>query len=231
VFSFVWLPLLLALRGRSQTRVSAVVIYLAIVPLAGAQILLRARWPGYQNLVDDWGNFTYYSLFFLFGACLGRWPSLEAAIEGERRRAGLLGLAALVILAMTSDVLAHPGLSLRWAVFWTCTAVAGVGFVVFMLGLAARWRTRTNAFLAWASEGSLAIYVLHQLAIVSLAAVVIRHPWSIASKFWLLLAASVVTTLACYQLVVRPVPLLRRLFGLAPKPAAGRETIAVLERA
>jgi peptidoglycan/LPS O-acetylase OafA/YrhL len=231
VFSLLWLPLLLALRGRSQARVSPVVIYLAIVPLAAAQILLRVRWPGYQNLVDDWGNFTYYSSFFLFGACLGRWPSLEEAVEREHRRAGLLGLAALLVLGPTSDVLAHPGLGFRWAVFWTCSTAAGVGCIAYMLGVAARWRSRSNAFLAWASEGSLAIYILHQLAIVLLAAIVIRLPWSIAAKFWLLLPASVVATLACYQLVVRPVPLLRRLCGMASKPTAGGETTGVLERA
>ena len=231
VFSLLWLPVLLRLRGRSAARVSPVVIYLAIVPLALVQILLRARWPGYQNLVDDWANFTYYSLFFLFGACLARWTSFESAIEHEWRRAGVVAVAALVVLGPTADVLAHPGLGVRWAIFWTASATAGVCCIVFLLGVAGRWRARTNAFLAWASEGSLAIYVLHQLAIVALAAIVIREPWTIATKFWVLLPAAVVATLACYQLVVRPVPLFRRLFGMTPATASARETIGALERA
>jgi hypothetical protein len=60
---------------------------------------------------------------------------------------------------------------------------------------------------------------------------VIREPWSIAAKFWLLLPASVVATLGCSQLVVRPVPVLRRVFGMSPRASAGRATIGVLERA
>jgi len=231
VFSLLWLPVLGALRGRSAARVPALALYVAIVPLAAGQILLRARWPGYQNLVDDWGNFTYYSLFFLFGACLGRWPSLEAAIHRERWRAGALALVALVPLGPLSRVLAHPEPGVSWVAFWICSTVAGVGCIAFMLGVAARWRERSSTFLAWASEGSLAIYVLHQVAIVCLAAIVIREPWSIATKYGVLLAASLVATLACYQLLVRPVPALRRLFGMSPPTSGGLSGVGALERA
>ena len=28
---------------------------------------LRDRWPGHQNLYDDWANFLFYSLFFIIG--------------------------------------------------------------------------------------------------------------------------------------------------------------------
>ena len=43
-------------------------VYAPIAPLAFVQATLRERWPGFQNLVDDWANFSYYLLFFLLGA-------------------------------------------------------------------------------------------------------------------------------------------------------------------
>jgi hypothetical protein len=36
-------------------------------PFAVVELALRWRWPGFQNLYDDWANFLWYSLFFVGG--------------------------------------------------------------------------------------------------------------------------------------------------------------------
>jgi surface polysaccharide O-acyltransferase-like enzyme len=75
-FTVLYLPLfrwLLAHRGR-LAGVSVVRLYAPLVPLVLVQTTLRFRWPGVQNLYDDWANFTYYSLFFILGFLLARQP-------------------------------------------------------------------------------------------------------------------------------------------------------------
>jgi peptidoglycan/LPS O-acetylase OafA/YrhL len=214
-FSLLYLPLLVAVdRTAGPRRVAGPLIYLAIVPLAIGQIALRARWPGMQNLVDDWGNFAYYSLFFLFGAALGAWPALEAAVHAEWRRAGVVGgLALLGIFPAALHGVPPPG-TVGWWVFWLLSTTAGVGLVAALLGWAAHALSFSNAALDWGREAALPIYVLHQTPIVLVGLAVIATPFGIAVKAMLLLVGSVLATLVVYQVAVRPFPPLRLLLGM-----------------
>lgn len=78
-FTLLYLLLFRRLAGakpRGQKRVHPASVYLPLLPLALAQVLLRSRWPGYQNLFGDWANFAYYSLYLSFGFLLAARPSL-----------------------------------------------------------------------------------------------------------------------------------------------------------
>jgi len=226
VFSCLYLPLLAAL-GRRPMRFAAIpswVVYAAIVPFALVQVAFRGRWPGMQNLYDDWGNFFYYSLFFLCGFLLGRVPALEERVHRESRRLGRLGLLAFVVLAAASVDGSYPppALTPRYVLFWSASALAGVGFVAACLGFAARRLRVSNAALRYLSESAFPVYILHQLAIVTLATWVIDLPLSIPTKWTLLILTAPTLTLATYHVVVRPFPPLRHLLGMKPTQRAAR---------
>src|SRR5262249_14765478 len=60
-FTLLYLPLFLRLRRARQwfqSPVSPIRVYAPMVPLAIIQVTMRERWPGLQNLIDDWANFA-----------------------------------------------------------------------------------------------------------------------------------------------------------------------------
>jgi peptidoglycan/LPS O-acetylase OafA/YrhL len=238
-FTRLYLPLFERLRRSrlSFDHLRPGFLYLPLVPLALIQLTLRARWPGYQNLYDDWANFAYYSLFLLIGFALGRWPEIERAVHRESRRAAVIGLGALALLVplFARARAPHAGLSLEWLGGQTLTAIAGYCTVLGLLGFAARRLRFSNRALAYLRDSQMPVYVLHQLAVVLIAAFVITLPLSIAAKYTLVLLAATTTTVGTYHLLVRRHPRLRTLLGTknppphpAPTPTRARPRLARL---
>jgi peptidoglycan/LPS O-acetylase OafA/YrhL len=216
-FTLLYLPLFSWLVRRTATRTEAkaeagavMVVYLPIIPLALIQVTLRGYWPGFQNLFDDWANFSYYSLYFIFGFLMARNPAFERAVQHEYRRAGLIGLVAVLLMIPTDSV---ATVYLNRAL----SAVAGWCFVVAFLGGAWRFLGFSNAALRYLSESAFPIYILHQVGIVLVGYFVIQLSAGIAVKYAVLLVGSVVATMAAYHYVVRPLPPLRLLYGMKPR--------------
>jgi hypothetical protein len=223
VFSVLYLPLFEALRrGRPVEDVPARAVYLAIVPFALVQVLLRGRWPGYQNLYDDWANFAYYSLFFIAGFLLVRHPAVERRVHAERRRCALIGGAALLgLFLVTREGLPPAEASPQWIAFGTLSATAGVCLVGALLGYGARHLRREGRPLDYARDSAMPVYFLHQAAVVLAAAAVVGTSLPVPAKFAAVLGASTVATVGAYHLVVRRSGRLRRLMG-AKGPSASQ---------
>jgi fucose 4-O-acetylase-like acetyltransferase len=220
-------------RPGGSARASAARLYLPLLPLVLIQTTLRFVWPGVQNLFDDWANFTYYSLFFILGFLLARFPEWEAVIAREWRRAGAIGVGAAAVMLFgwwlrspvkfpvpltVADVL--PAVPLH-----ALSAVAGYCIVVGLLGFARRHLGTTGPLQDYLVESSLPVYVLHQLGIVVPGYFIIRLDAGIPAKFALLLAVAVTSTMAVYHLLVRPTPALRAVLGMRPRPVLAAATI------
>lgn len=224
-FSLLYLPILAAIaRARIDLAPKrSALIYLGIVPLAVVQIALRGRWPGFQNLVDDWANFSYYSLFLLYGFALARFPSLDDATVREWRRAGAIGLAAF------AGMLAVSWLGLPRLLARGLSAAAGFGLVVALIGAASERLRAPSRALAWLAPSAFPVYLLHQTAIVGVAFVVVPLDLGIPAKFALIFTASIFATVATYE-VVRRIPLLRPAFGMKRRPKGGPGRSSGLQR-
>jgi uncharacterized protein (DUF2147 family) len=220
--SLVWLPLLARVAREPRANaaefhehrqdsgtVSAALVYAPVLPLALVQIFLRPYWPGVQNLYDDWANVAYYSIYLLLGAAIASRGAFERAIHGEWRRALAVSLVAL--LALLSAVL---GVLKSEPTVLALTAIAGWSFTVFLLGAATRLELRSRRALAYLSEASMPIYVLHQPAIVFLGVLVVSWPLGAVAKFALILVGSIAVTLAAYDLLVRRLQPLRIALGM-----------------
>ncbi|MBI1814199.1 MAG: DUF2147 domain-containing protein [Deltaproteobacteria bacterium] len=215
-FTVLYQPLLgwlMRLRPLSpNTRVSSAWVYLPTLPLALIQLTLRERWPGIQNLFDDWANIAYYSTYLFAGFLLARFPEFEAAAYQERTRALTLGIATvLVLLVAVLGVFSSPTILLAGS------AIAGWCFIVALLGFANRYLARTSTILPYLTESAFPVYILHQPAIVLIGYGLIQLSLGIAAKFTLLLIAAVVATLGVYHLVVRRFAMTRFLLGMKPK--------------
>jgi glucan biosynthesis protein C len=223
VFTLLYLPGFRWVRARDWTieRVPSWALYAAIVPLAAVQVGLRGRWPGYQNLYDDWANFAYYSLFFVAGFLLTRFPAIEEAVHRERRRAacaGAVALAGMVALAGGLRPPPDPG-SARWVAFEALSAVAGACLVAAALGYGNRLLAGRERGLAYARDSAMPVYVLHQPIIILLAVPIAGIPAGVPVRLGLLFAGSTAATVAAYGLVRRSQTLLRLLGSKPARPS------------
>ena len=223
-FTVLYLPLfvrLLRARDRFGSEMSRLWVYAPILPLALIQITMRERWPGLQNLIDDWANFAYYSTFLLAGFLLARFPSLEAAAHAERKRALGIGLAAtLVLLLAVLGAFSSPTIILAH------TAIAGWCFVLAFLGWARRMLSFTTPALDYLTESAFPVYLLHQSAIVVPGYFLLQLPLGLWTKFALLLSIASALTLAIYHLLVRPFAVPRFLCGMKARSVAPRPRLA-----
>jgi peptidoglycan/LPS O-acetylase OafA/YrhL len=221
-FTLLYLPLL-ALARRAAQRIRALsvgagLVYLPIVPLALVQLTLRERWPGMQNLIDDWANFAYYSLCFLLGFALAAAPRFEQACLEQWRRAGMLALGAVAVLLILRP-LRHAGIAPVTFSLHTLSAVAGWCTVVALLGAARELPSVRDPAPAWLVASAFPVYVLHQVGVVLAALFVIELPLPIVAKLPLTIALAVAGTLAAYFALhaLAPAPL---RWGLAGDPRA-----------
>lgn len=220
-FTIIYLPLLQYIRRRQWFRhaPSALWVYAPALPLALVQVTMRQRWPGLQNLVDDWANFAYYSIFLLCGFVIACFPRFEAAIHRERNRALVIAAAATgVLLLGVLGVISSP------AVILAHTAIAGWCFVIALLGWARARIRATGPLLRYLQESAFPVYLLHQSAIVIPGYFLIQSSLGLWTKWGLLLCISTISTIAAYHLLVRPFALPRFLCGMKPRPS-GRATV------
>src|SRR5690606_33398937 len=175
-----------------------------------------------QDVVHDVAFLLYYFLFFVSGYVLSVADGVWAWIE-ERRRTSLT-LAFLAIVAI--DVLrwndATPAFaySLPHTLYQLLQGFNAWCWVLTFLGYGKRYLNRPSRVLARLNEGIYPFYILHQTVIVVIGFYVIRVEESILAKFLFVSTVSIVVSWAIYDLLVRPVPVMRFLFGMKPLPRA-----------
>lgn len=218
-FSLIYLPLMLRLVRSSREGRDARPrdVYLPLVVLVAVQVLLRPHWPGVQNLYDDWANFAYYSTYLFAGFLLACSPRLERVLDGERRRALAVAVAATGVLL--AGVL---GAFDTERVMLAGSAVAGWCYVVAILGYAREALTRDGPVMHYLRESAFPVYILHQLALVVVGYLVVQLSLGIATKFVLVVSCALAATMLFYHFVVRRVPVLRFAYGMKPQPTAPR---------
>jgi uncharacterized protein (DUF2147 family) len=213
-FTLLYLPLFLRLRRMNASAdLSPFVLYAPAILLAAIQVALRQRWPGLQNLYDDWANFAFYSTIVVAGFLLAWHPGLERAVQREWKRALGIGLGATAVLLVAAlGVIGWP------PVILACAGIATWCFLVAILGFARQHLNRDATSLPYLAESAFPVYLLHQSAIVLIGYPLIQLPLGIAAKFFLLLVSSVLATLAVYHFVVRRFAVTRFLFGMKTRP-------------
>lgn len=212
-FTVIYAPLMRrAARPAAQWDATRLrIVWLVVLPLAMVQVCLRGRWPGFQNLYNDWANFTYYSLFLWAGFLLARVRGAEATVERSRRTLLAVGLAAAAPLAVLGD--SPPGFTPSWVAAQSLSALSAVGLVAGAWGYARRLANVDSGARRYLADAAFPVYVLHQPVIVALALVVVYAP---ASTWWglpTLTVAATILTLAMYELGVRRSRTLRYALG------------------
>jgi peptidoglycan/LPS O-acetylase OafA/YrhL len=89
-------------------------------------------------------------------------------------------------------------------------------WIVAWLGLSRRYLNFEHKLLHYASEASYPVFLLHPPVLVAIGFYMMQLNASIMTKFWVISTASVLVTIALYELCVRRYNVIRFLFGLKP---------------
>jgi peptidoglycan/LPS O-acetylase OafA/YrhL len=227
-FSLVALPLFLHLqkkRGRRLVEKLAGVaqkpggIFLFGLPLMAGEALLRANWPGMQNLYNDWSNFLFFILFFIYGYLLCADERFWQAIERNGKLALLLAAAIFSIypLRLALGHLPSRGYNLDYMSLMALRALDAWLWVIAVLSLGRRYLRFTNRILKYANEAALPVYILHQTIIVMVGYYVVRWQTGMMSRYFLITLLSLAGTLILYDLFVKRINVVRFLFGMRAK--------------
>lgn len=230
LYSVAALPLFLFLRSEAGARWAGRItralrgrgLYALALPLGAVLAALVVRFPGPQDVVHDWAYLLYFFLFFVYGYLLSVADGLWATIEARRRTS--LTLAFLSILAIDylrwNDAAPHFAYSLPNTLYYLLEAFNAWCSVLAILGYGKRYLNVRTRVLDYANEGIYPFYILHQTVIVVIGFYVIQVEESILAKYLFVSTVSLVLCWAIYDLLVRPFPAMRFLFGMKPPRAA-----------
>ncbi len=228
VFSALALPLFSAVGRKGE---SSRLVSLAGKLAGGAGILLpalwigileavfRPGWPGFQNLVNDWANFTVYLSFFILGFFAVKSAALLEAMERNRHLALGLGMAAFIARLQVYNLIPYaPGWSLVEVLSSALRGVAAWLLVVAVMGYGRRHLNKESAALGAARDLSFPLYVLHFLPLTAVTYLLLGSGLSVWARWSISVAASWLSV-AAFTAAARWVPGLRGFLSIR-KPAA-----------
>ena len=125
----------------------------------------------------------------------------------------------LEIPGLTSYDLSNDGASLPlneslWAAVQALRGLLAWCWIIGLLGLGRRFLDFHNRFLAHANEAVLPFYILHHSIIYVVGFYVIQWNGSVAIKFVAISIVSFAIIVAIYEILIRPINVLRFLFGM-----------------
>jgi glucans biosynthesis protein C len=226
IISLVCLPLLIYLKSETGRNLIARLgglshrrggIFLFAVPIAIAQMALRAAFPHYLG----WADFAYWLTFFLIGYMLPADERFTQAIKRNSWVSLIIGLVATELLfylvfrrGYFDAWERHPSYTVGYLGYQTLRSLNTWCWIVFLLAMGTRFLNFNNKVLAYCNEAVLPFYILHQTMILVIGFFVIQWRLGIMVKYVIISSTSLASIMAIYQLLIRRFSVTRFLFGM-----------------
>ena len=216
VYSVVALPLFLFLKWERGVRLTA---RLARSLTRRGAILLLALPLAVADVVYDIGGkspFLYLTLF-IYGYVLVADARFQDTLERHAVGAAVLGAIAtapIVCLISGRPAPEHP---LTPVLIHLVYYLSRWCWLVAILGLGRRYLGFNNGILRYASEASYPFYILHFLINTVVGTWVVRWDARIGVKYLTITGATILVTVAVYDLVIKRMDVTRILFGMKPR--------------
>ena len=223
------LPLMLYLKSESGKRLISKLarwsdrrgaIFLLLVPLFLVQACLRGFFQGDHTFAD----LVYYLLCFLVGYIL---PADERFTGSLKRHAwvclplALVGFWAEGYLVMGLGYQPLPGRGFSplglYLLFQLVMSVQTLCWIVFLVGISARYLNFRSKVLDYCNEAVLPFYILHQTFILLVGWYVVRWNTAIFVKFLVISVISFIFIASTYELLIRRFNPMRFVFGMRLK--------------
>ena len=189
--------------------------------IAILEAAFRPGWPGFQNLIDDWANFTVYFSFFIFGYLAGLDRRLLETIEKRKAIALSAGIALFVIrIEMLQMLEILPGYSLLNMAAQFIRGLAAFCLVLAAVGFGKRYLNPGGKALALARDNSFPLYIMHYFPLSAAILLLIGSPLPVMAR-WALAVIASWASVAVFTEIARRIPPLRSLFGIRKEWADG----------
>lgn len=223
VFSMVALPLFLYIKRRPGRRLIARLA--AFFGRRGA-IFFLGLLPAAVVLLPDIGGkppFLYIT-FFIYGYILVADARFQKTMDRHALSALILAvIATLSIVYVVLNDVTFPEYSLADILTHLVYYFGQWCWVIAILGLGQKYLNVNNKILSYINEASYPFYILHLPINTIIAYFVIQWDTSVAVKYGVIIAATILATYAVYEVLVRRANVTRFLFGMKPL-AKGRSS-------
>ncbi len=228
VFSLIALSLFIYIRGdRGRNYLDRAAafcerpfrIFIFALPFILVEVFLRAWWPGFQNLVNDWANFMLYITAFIYGYVLASNESFARSIDRYTAAALVLGVVTqIIVLTIYSiDVPWSMDYAALWIFFMTVKGLNCWLWLMVVLGLGHRFLRFTNRYLRYFNEAALPVYIIHMTVVVAFGYFVVKTDLGVTAKYVIITGVSLVLTTLLYDICVKRTRVSRFLFGMRPR--------------
>jgi glucans biosynthesis protein C len=193
-------------------------IFILFIPLAIIQMTLKVAYPGPQNIVSDWARILFMLFIFIYGILFYIFSWYRESFDQNLGVAFVTGITifAIFIIMWLLDYRFDFGYNLATLVLLCIGSLSTFCWLIVLLGLSQRTLNFSNRFLEYASEGVLAIYILHQTVVLILGYYIVKTEISVIVKYSLINIFSFVVVVAVYHTIVKRFAVLRLLFGMRP---------------
>jgi glucans biosynthesis protein C len=177
------------------------------LPVAGAHLALKARFPGEH----DWGEFAWFFAFFVVGYVLVSDPRFLAAVRRDlvpALVAGVAGFAALGALDAPARVQAweaNPAYTPSYFLMIGLYSLQGWAWAVAALGVGMRMPRFRTPLPGAVADAAMPFLLVHQPVILALAFFVVGWHAGIPAKLVVLLVTSFAAS-ACAAWVLGHTP-------------------------
>jgi glucan biosynthesis protein C len=195
-------------------------IFLLLIPLFLAQACLRGFFHGDHTFAD----LIFYLLCFWLGYIL---PADERFTENFKKHTWICFPLALVgfwiegYLVMGLGYQPLPGRGFSplglYLLFQFVMSVQTLCWIVFLVGISAKYLNFRNRLLEYCNEAVLPFYILHQTFILLVGWYVVQWNTNIMMKFLVISVASFILIASTYELLIRRFNVVRFFFGMRLK--------------
>ena len=223
-FSVIILPLFLYLKSEKGRGVIECLVRIVekpfgifsfSVPIIIIEVLLRWKFPNFQNLISDWANFFMFITVFLYGFIFISHEAFIHAIEKYWKIALAFGLILSVSISVADSIgftlfqnEVHDyifAMIIRGFNIWCC--------LIGIAGFGKRFLNIEGKFINYASEASLPFYIIHLFFVCLIGFFAIKLSWPIAGKYILIIILSFISAVIFYEFCIRRFNLIRFVFG------------------
>jgi peptidoglycan/LPS O-acetylase OafA/YrhL len=176
-----------------------------LIPCGTVLLLLPPLWIAGRALF-------YYAFIYAVGFLLITEPQFEMIVHQYRSIALILAGCCLGLpLGLYASGIAAPNSLILDFLLYVC----GSWYILLALwGYGRQYLSRSSSILTYWNEAGLPFYILHQPAMIGLGYGLLSLHLGILTGFALLSLGTFTLSLLIYEIAIRPIPLMRFLFGL-----------------
>ena len=224
LFSLIAIPIYRWLNGEKGSRFIEILvklvnkrvgIFLWVIPLALTQIVLNPSFPDQQ----DWADFLYHFLFFVYGYVLFMDQKFLKALKKNWWLILFLSFTSSILILSTvstsfSDPVSAPlsmiDLLIKWGVF----SINSWFWTILLLLFGMKYLDFANNLLKYGKQSILPFFLIHHPVIIILAFYIVQWNTNIIIKLLSIMGCSLIITLGLFEVIIKRIRFLGNLLGV-----------------